>query len=127
MRVFCVGEAISIPLLRGTARATTHHPLLRAVLHRIVKDEAAHGRFGWIFLDWAIDFLDSDARAHLAAIARDEMAKLLESWDQMKPQPAAADDVHALGWMESQAYVDLARLTLDTDVRQPLRASGFSV
>lgn len=50
VRVFCVGEAISIPLLRGTARASTH-PLVKQVMNRIVKDEAAHGRFGWLFLD----------------------------------------------------------------------------
>src|SRR5262245_26588179 len=74
VRVFCVGEAISIPLLRGTARAATH-PLVRAVLWRIVKDEAAHGRFGFFFLDWALDLLDDAGRAHLVACARDEIGK----------------------------------------------------
>jgi hypothetical protein len=29
-------------------------PISRAILGRIVKDEAAHGAFGWIFLDWAL-------------------------------------------------------------------------
>lgn len=50
VRFFCVGETLSIPLLHGTWRAATH-PLPRAVLARIVKDEAAHGVFGWLFLD----------------------------------------------------------------------------
>lgn len=124
VRVFCVGEAISIPLLRGTARASTH-PLIKQVMNRIVKDEAAHGRFGWLFLDWAEDHLGPDEKRHLATIARDEIGKLERSWDAMRPGPEHAADVHALGWMESQAYLDLARRTVETDVKAPLRARGL--
>ncbi len=61
VRFFCVGEALSIPLLRGTWNAA-RHPLPRAVLGRIVRDEAAHGTFGFDFLDWALPML-SDARS----------------------------------------------------------------
>jgi len=125
VRVFCVGEAVSIPLLRGTARAATH-PLIRAVMGRIVKDEAAHGRFGWLFLDWALPLLDAGACLHLADIAADEMGKLRASWDTIVPQPDDVADVHALGWMESRAYVDLARRSLVTDVLEPLRARGLA-
>ncbi len=50
VRFFCVGEALSIPLLRGTWHAA-RHPLPRAILGRIVKDEAMHGTFGFTFLD----------------------------------------------------------------------------
>ena len=124
VRVFCVGEAVSIPLLRGTARAATH-PLVRAVLGRIVKDEAAHGRFGWLFLDWALPLCDDAARAHLTAAAADEMGKLTRGWDEIAPDGAPADEVHALGWMESQAYVDLAWRSLEREVRAPLRARGL--
>jgi hypothetical protein len=124
VRVFCVGEAVSIPLLRGTARASTH-PLVRAVMQRIVKDEAAHGRFGWLFLDWALALLDDEARAHLRAIAADEMDKLRRSWDAIVPPAEEVADVHALGWMESRAYVELARKSLVSDVIEPLRARGL--
>ena len=58
VRFFCVGEALSIPLLRGTWHAA-RHPLPRAVLGRIVRDEAAHGTFGFTFLDWALPLLDA--------------------------------------------------------------------
>jgi hypothetical protein len=125
VRVFCVGEAVSIPLLRGTARASTH-PLVRAVMERIVKDEAAHGRFGWVFLDWALPLLDGAARTHLTAVAADEMAKLARSWDAIVPTTEQREDVHALGWMESRAYVELARCSLVTDVLAPLRARGLA-
>ena len=52
-RFFCVSEAVATPLLRGVWKAAVH-PLPRAVLGRIVKDEAAHGTFGFLFLDWAL-------------------------------------------------------------------------
>jgi hypothetical protein len=126
VRVFCVGETVSIPLLRGTARAATH-PLVRGVLERIVKDEAAHGRFGWLFLDWIGDELDEDEKRFLAAAARDEMDKLERGWAAIQPRAEPVEQVHALGWMESQAYVDLARRSLEVEVRAPLVARGLSV
>src|SRR5262252_6171929 len=64
VRFFCVGEAVSIPLLRGAWHAA-RHPLPRAVLGRIVRDEAAHGTLGFTFLDWAIPQLTADEIAHL--------------------------------------------------------------
>jgi hypothetical protein len=124
VRVFCVGEAVSIPLLRGTWRAATH-PLVRAVMGRIVKDEAAHGRFGWLFLDWAADGLGADERVHLGAVARDEMKKFERNWDNMVPRAEVAADVNALGWMESREYLALARRSLEREVRQPLAARGL--
>ena len=57
VRLFCVGEALSIPLLRGAWRAA-QHPLPKAILRLIVRDEAAHGVFGFSFLDWALPELD---------------------------------------------------------------------
>ena len=54
VKFFCVGEAVSIPLLRQTWKVAKH-PLPKAVLGRIVKDEAAHGVFGYALLDWALD------------------------------------------------------------------------
>jgi len=58
VRNFCVGEAVSIPLLHGAWMHATH-PLAHAVLGRIVRDEAAHGIVGWSFLDWALPQLDT--------------------------------------------------------------------
>src|SRR6516225_1341011 len=68
VRFFCVGEALSIPLLRGTWHAA-RHPLPRAILGRIVRDEAAHGTFGFTFLDWALPQLAPDEIAHLGRAA----------------------------------------------------------
>ncbi|MEI9952857.1 MAG: ferritin-like domain-containing protein [Pseudomonadota bacterium] len=66
VRFFCVGEAISIPLLRATWHVAKH-PLPKAVLGRIVKDEAAHGVFGFTFLDWACPRFSDDEKARLVS------------------------------------------------------------
>jgi hypothetical protein len=124
VRNFCVGEALSIPVLRGSWHAA-RHPLVRAVLGRIVKDEAAHGQLGWLFLDWAEPFLDDGDRAHLARVARQTIDATIERWKSIVPRADASMDTHALGWMESTSYLELARRSLRTHVLEPLRARGI--
>src|SRR5260221_13036177 len=81
-RCFCVGEALSIPLLRGTWKAA-RHPLPRAVLGRIVKDEAAHGTFGFDFLVWANPMLSAQERDHVAAAADRALTVVYRQWDNI--------------------------------------------
>lgn len=129
VRIFCVGEAVSIPLLRGTFRAATH-PLVRSVLGRIVKDEAAHGEFGFMFLDWAADRLTRSDRSLLGEVASETVHGLVERWEQVKrhaSQDSRTAAVHALGWMETEAYLSLARGSLQSCVIDPLRARGIEV
>jgi hypothetical protein len=118
---FCVGEALSIPLLRGSWHASKH-PLIRGVLGRIVKDEAAHGQLGWFFLDWADERLDPSRRDRLAEVASRAIKAVVDRWDVIAPQPA---DREALGWMHTESYVALARRSLATHVVAPLRERGI--
>jgi hypothetical protein len=85
-RFFCVGEAVSIPLLRATWKAA-EHPLPRAVLGRIVKDEAGHGAFGWHFLDWAAPSLTADDREHLRAAAQATIVQVRRLWEDLRRRP----------------------------------------
>jgi hypothetical protein len=124
VRNFCVGEALSIPVLRGSWHAS-RHPLIRDVLCRIVKDEAAHGQLGWFFLDWADDRLGAPERKHLAAVARQTIDAVTERWKTIVPRPQSPLDSDALGWMESSSYLDLARRSLETHVIAPLRERGI--
>jgi hypothetical protein len=125
VRYFCVGEALSIPLLHGTWKAAKH-PLVRAVLGRIVRDEAAHGSFGWTFLDWVGDELSVDDRRHLARVAGATIEALTDSWRSIHGRKEVdREDIHALGWMDSEAYLALARRSLRTKVLTPLRARGI--
>lgn len=124
VRNFCVGEAVSIPVLRGSWRAA-RHPLIRAVLGRIVKDEAAHGQLGWLFLDWAEPMLDDADRRHLSLVARETIQATLDRWAAIVPRPESPLDTQSIGWMESTSYLALAHRALRTHVLEPLRARGI--
>jgi hypothetical protein len=126
-RNFCVGEALSIPLLHGTwLRATL--PLPRAVLGRIVRDEAAHGVFGWTFLDWALPLVADDGLALIRATALAAIADVKRLWNDIQRRPPAPDsDAHALGWMSSEEYLRLARRSLRRKVLEPFAARGFDL
>lgn len=122
VRFFCVGEAISIPLLRATWHAS-RHALPRAVLGRIVKDEAAHGVFGFTVLDWAADRLDDEDRAHLGSMADLGIDFLYRQWDDLAKRPkSVAHDGDVLQWMQTDDYLALAYKSLERDVMAPLRA-----
>jgi hypothetical protein len=125
-RFFCVGEALSIPLLRGTWKAA-QHPLPRAVLGRIVKDEAAHGVFGWHFLDWAAPALTAADREHLRVAAEETIDQVRRLWDDLRKRQQAPAAIHALGWMQTDAYLTLAASSLEDEVIAPLRARGIMV
>ncbi len=119
---FCVGEAFSVPVLRGTWHAT-RHPLLREVLGIIVRDEATHGAFGWTFLDWAADRL-APHRERLALIARlaiDEFTANHLEIERMPDTEAGRD----LGWMEPAPYLALGRRSMAEHVVRPLRRRGI--
>jgi hypothetical protein len=126
VRFFCIGEALSIPMLRTMWHVTTQ-PLIKGVLGRIVKDEAAHGQFGWIFLDWAQPELGADDLRFLGDVASETVTFLTESWRTIMEPPGSAEDIHALGWMQSTDYLKLARSSLQTHVLQPLAARGIRV
>jgi len=76
LQISCVGEALSVPVLAGSMRAA-RHPLTRAVLRRIVRDEGPHARLGWLVLDWAGDRID---RARLAGVARTRIGHYAPLW-----------------------------------------------
>ncbi|MEO6418778.1 MAG: ferritin-like domain-containing protein [Polyangiaceae bacterium] len=126
-RFFCVGEALSIPLLRGTWKAAKH-PLPRAVLGRIVKDEAAHGTFGFSFLDWALPQLTEAEIAHVGRHADLAIAFIVRQWVGLrKRKPRKAGPGDALAWMESEPYLALAEKSMREKVVEPLRSRGLAI
>ena len=129
VRFFCVGEALSIPLLRGTWHAA-RHALPRAVLGRIVKDEAAHGTFGFTFLDWALGQLSDKDREHLGDQADRSIRAVYRQWENIKKTRAGLYDEaagDALAWMQSDAYLALAARSLEEKVRRPLVARKIPI
>lgn len=127
VRFFCVGEALSIPLLRGTWKAA-RHPLPRAVLGRIVKDEAAHGTSGYMLLDWAEPQLTQSDRRLLGAAADLAIDAVLAQWDDLRRRPESDwHEGNALAWMATDAYLELAARSMNENVLGPLRERGIPV
>ena len=128
VRFYCVGESLSIPLLRGTWKACVQ-PLPKAILGRIVKDEAAHGQFGFTFLDWAVTRMDAGAIAAVGAAADRGIASVKSSWAKARAgRPAELDTSgDTLGWMRSDAYYAAAERALEEKVRAPLRERDIPI
>jgi len=133
LRVACVGEAFSLPMLQALARAS-RHPLPRAVLSRIAREEAPHARAGAEIVGWALDGLDEAARQRLAVAALDEIGLLTSYWRGLTPANAETgltraghrvDLVLELGWLEAGAYAELARRSARKRVVDPLIALGI--
>ena len=124
VRLCCVGEAFSLPMLAGAMKAASH-PLTRAVLAQIVRDEAMHGQFGWTYMAWIRDDLDETERERLARAAEDTAAGLRRVWEE---RPAVGEDhpqASDMGWIAAQAYPNYAREALQRDVQARLAEHGI--
>jgi len=72
------------------------------------------------------DKLSDADRAHLAGTAVQAIAGIHTLWADIERRPKAKDSsVHALGWMQSEAYLALARHSMGTKVLAPLRERGI--
>lgn len=132
VRVCCIGEAVSLPLLAGHMKAATH-PVTKGVLTKIVQDEALHGKLGLLYLDWIAAELDVVERDRLARVARDTLDSYQEIWDSlssrvvdgMTSEGYRVEHIHALGWMDSEAYKECAADNLRRVAIEPLRRYGI--
>jgi hypothetical protein len=127
VRVSCVGEALSAPLLATAARSATH-PLTRAVLHRLASDEGAHGAIGWMILEWARDRLDDTERARLARIAEQEIDAAFADWTKLETEAPRVSDEEGfalVGFAKPAAFLAQARRALRTRVAAPFARFGI--
>lgn len=134
VRLCCVGESFSLPMLAGCLRSSTH-PLVRAVLTRIVKDEALHGRLGFEYLEWVEPMLDDAERARLAKAAVAELETLAPLWQRLRSEVQdgrtsegfEVADVRQMGWMLSHEYREAAQAAVVEDVVEPLASFGIVI
>ena len=124
IRVFGVGEAVSIPILRTSGQKATH-PLVAAVLTRIAQDEAMHGQFAWFFLDWCLEAFDADEKQYLANAAREQIDTLLDAWSIFAEPTEEELGEARLGWMDPETYYEIAHKSLDEAVIKPLAKRGL--
>jgi hypothetical protein len=134
LRVSMIGEAFSGGTALGS-RNVASHPLPRAIHDRILADEAHHRRLGALYFDWAGEMLDDRERARLARIAVQALEGIAPYWrrppspikDGLTREGWRVDDIHALGWLESERFVALARTVVAEDILAPLAAIGIVV
>ncbi len=123
LRISCIGEALSVPVLAGSTRAAAH-PLTRAVLARIVRDERPHAALGWLVLDWCGARVD---RARLGRVAGKTIAAYAPLWQGPVCADAPLEHRRLAGWMPEAAL----RAALTTAVRDgvlaPLAARDIHV
>ena len=111
VRICCVGEAFSLPMLAGSMKSSTH-PLIKKVFKQIVKDEALHGRLGFLYLEWADEFIDDDERIRLGHCVGEALTQLSSLWLKLKDEVVDGktksghnvEDIHQLGWMLPNDY-----------------------
>ncbi len=131
VRTCCVGEAFSVPML-ATAMQSAAHPLTRAVLEQIVKDEAPHGRFGFLYLEWVQGQLHAAERERLARTALDMLRAFGPYWTRLRSRVAdgrtsegfEVEQVRALGFALSEDYAARARRAVREEIAEPLARFG---
>jgi hypothetical protein len=132
VHVCCVAEAFSLPMLASALGSATH-PLTRAVLERIVKDEAPHGRLGSLYLEWVSDRLDDGERERLAGVVVETLESLAPLWQRLTSRVENGrtsegfllEHIRELGWTESSLYRERARAAVEQDVLAPLARFGI--
>ena len=119
VRTSCVGEALTVPLLRLT-RELAGSTLIAGVLAHVVADESSHAQLGGWFLDWAEPRLADGARAHLGRVA----GAALRAFAPLLGGDCAVSGLGAVGCDRyDPAFTDAAARR----VVQPLAARGITV
>jgi len=117
----CVGEALSIPAL-ARSRALASHPLVAAVLDRLLADEGPHARLGVWVLDWAGDRLTDAERVRLAERALGAIAVYAPLWKDDACDACA--DAAGLAGFDAHGRAAL-RDTVSTRIAGPLAERGI--
>src|SRR4029077_8084142 len=113
----------------GTWHAA-RHPLPRAVLGRLLRDQAAHGAVGFSLLDWASPQRASEEIAHRGRAADVAIRAVHRIWSKVGQEAEGGEtDLHgdALAWMGTTKYLETAHRAMERRVREPLRARGVLV
>ena len=125
VRDCCVSETIAHALLRAGARAATD-PVLRQVHRTIAKDEAVHGRFGWIFLEWASEGLTERGWREVARAANEEIARHRSLWKVLAAEGAAFSKWSVCGSLGVERYLREGEAAIAKQVSPGLARYGLA-
>ena len=134
IRICCVAETFSLPMLHSCLK-TAAHPLSKAVLTQIVRDEANHGLLGFHYLKWAVPLMNQQEKERLAEAALDMLQSFSVYWrnftstaqNGVTTEGFSLNHIHELGWTEAQTYTQLAKKTVREEVVKPLERFGIKI
>lgn len=124
VKVSGVGEALSVPILAASLRAADQ-PLTRAVLERLVRDEAPHARLSEWFLDWAAERLTDADRTRLGEVALEAIGAYAPLW-QEAPCDSCQPDA-AFGGIPRETYRETMIDAVQTRIAAPLARRGIEL
>jgi hypothetical protein len=124
-----LGETLSTLLFRSGAQRVSH-PLARAVLWRITRDEARHARLGWVALAqlWpTLDaserlFVTEEVRVHLGAMEREQALPSLRALERAEPFDPVLE---TLGVLSPQTRMDAFYLAVERQILPRLNRQGI--
>ena len=121
----CVSESLSVPAM-ARSRALADAPLVQGVLARLLADEGPHARLGFWFLDWAIEELTTEERAHLARLAADTIEVYAPLWDEGDAACGTCPLPAGLGGHDAVGRANLRR-AVDVAIATPLARYGIEI
>lgn len=119
VRTSCVGEALTVPMLKLTCEVAGS-ALIEGALGAIIGDESSHAQLGWWFLDWAEPQLDDAIRAHLGEVASAAI-------DSFAPLLGGDCRGAGLGMLDCDRYDAGFAAAVDRSVARPLALRGITV
>lgn len=123
LKTSCVGEALSVSALSASL-AAADHPLVRAVIDRLLRDEGPHARIGTWFFEWADDRLTDADRRHLAGVALEAIAVYRPLW---RDRCEACEAPAALGGTPVQSHAALIVDAVRARIAAPLDRLGIAI
>jgi hypothetical protein len=118
VRVFCLGETVAVPLFRHLREPCTH-PVAKAALDRILRDEVRHRDFGWDLLDWLLT-IDDDVSTRVTAWLPTMLDELERNYGTRNDTVASddgamTDDDRAWGLAPPRDYAEILARTVERD------------
>lgn len=119
----CIQEGFNQALLAEELKFDLH-PLVRAEMTIVARDEARHAGFGWHYLEWAEEDLEDASRAILTQDAQ-AMLRRLPLWGE-QPKLGPAEDI-ALGMIGIDSMLSAIREQVQVRVIDRLAEFGITL
>ncbi len=123
-RSFMLGETFAVPLFAAMREGTTH-PVARATLDRVLRDEAVHRAFGWDALDALIEHDPDGVRARITAALPGWLRGFRDGYGTLRPQDPLTEEERAAGLLPIERYVAVHHGCLATEIGPWLARRGI--